>query len=165
MTVTINGDTTDEPGGAETFLVSLANPVGALISAANPSGTGRITDDDATPTLSINGVSALEGTPAPNTANTTPFTFTVVLSGTSQSTVTVNYATANGTAVQPSDYVAQAGTLTFLPGDLSKTITVQVNKDATTEPNQAFTVNLSAPTNATLLVGGSSGTGTIQNDD
>ncbi len=64
-----------------------------------------------------------------------------------------------------SDYVAQAGTLTFLPGDLSKTITVQVNKDATTEPNQAFTVNLSAPTNATLLVGGSSGTGTIQNDD
>lgn len=168
VTVTVNGDTTDELGnanGEETFFVLLSNASGANISGANGSGTGRITDDDATPTLSINGVSALEGTPAPNTPNTTPFTFTVVLSGTSQSTVTVNYATANGTAVQPSDYVAQAGTLTFLPGDLSKTIIIQVNKDATTEPNQAFTVNLSAPTNATLLVGGSSGTGTIQNDD
>src|SRR6185436_6191618 len=47
--------------------------------------------------------------------------------------VTANWSTANGTATQPSDYVAASGTLTFAPGEATKTVTVAVNGDASSE--------------------------------
>jgi len=109
--------------------------------------------------LSINNVSKNEG----SGGGTTPFVFTVTLSQASQSTVTVNYATANGTALEGSDYAATSGTLTFNPGDMSKTITVQVTADNDVESNETFFVNLSNPVNATISQG--QGTGTIVNDD
>ncbi len=68
------------------------------------------------PSLSINDVTITEG----NTG-TTNAVFTVTLSAASTSTVTVNFATANGTATTPSDYTAQNGTLTFAPGQTTKT--------------------------------------------
>jgi hypothetical protein len=77
--------------------------------------------------------------------------------------VTVNYATANGTATAGSDYVAKAGTLTFAPGTTSQTITVTVNGDILIEANETFSVNLSSPTNATL--GTATAVVTIVNDD
>src|SRR5258708_4023880 len=90
--------------------------------------------------------------------------FTVTLSGPSNLTVTVSYATANGTATAPSDYVAiPATTLTFDPGDTSKSISVLINGDQIFEPNETFNVNLSNPTNATISK--NQGTGTILNDD
>ncbi len=110
------------------------------------------------PTLSINNVSANEGN-----SGTTAFVFTVTLSAASTSTVTVNYATADGTATAPSDYAATSGTLTFAPGVLTQPISVNVNGDTTVEPNETFFVNLSSPTNATIA--GATGTGTIINDD
>ena len=112
----------------------------------------------ALPTLSINNMSAAEGN-----AGTTPFVFTVTLSPASASTMTVNFTTANGTALAGSDYVATSGMLTFAPGVLTQTITVSVNGDATPEADETFSVVLSAPTNATIAVG--TGTGTIVNDD
>ncbi len=51
--------------------------------------------------------------------------FTVTLDRPSTGTVTLNYATANGTATAGSDYVAGSGTLTFAPGETSKTIHVE----------------------------------------
>src|SRR6185436_13547195 len=110
------------------------------------------------PTLSINDVSVTEGN-----AGTTTATFTVSLAGTTASTVTVDYVTANGSATSPSDYAVATGTLTFAPGDTTKTIVVTVNGDATLETNETFFVNLSNPTNA--VIGDNQGLGTILNDD
>src|SRR5207249_2953752 len=86
------------------------------------------------------------------------------LSAASGRTVAVNYATADGTATAPSDYVAiPTTTLTFSPGQTTKTITVPVNGDLVDETDETFTVNLSNPTNATLST--ATGTGTIIDDD
>ena len=90
-------------------------------------------------------------------------TFTVSLSTASGQTVTVNYATADGTAVAPGDYTAGSGTLTFNPGATTQTLNVPVIGDTLNEPNETFFVNLSAPSNATILDG--QGQGTITNDD
>ncbi|MEH1924481.1 beta strand repeat-containing protein [Nostoc sp.] len=112
----------------------------------------------ALPTLSINNISVTEG----NTG-TTNATFTVTLSAASTSAVTVNYATANGTAIAGSDYTATTGTLTFNPGNTSKTLTVAVTGDTIFEPNETFFVNLSNATNSTIA--DNQGLGTILNDD
>ena len=119
-----------------------------------------------TRTISINDISVTEG----NAGTTTSATFTASLSSASTSTVTVDYATADGGgskggswATAPSDYLAASGMLTFAPGDTSESITVTVNGDATDEPDEAFNVVLSSPTNATI--GDGTGTGTILDDD
>jgi hypothetical protein len=108
----------------------------------------------------INDVSKAEGN-----AGTTAFTFTVTLSPASTGTVTVKYATANGTALAGSDYTAASGTLTFTPGQTSKTVTVNVLGNTTVEPNETFYVNLSSPSGATIFDPDSRGVGTILNDD
>jgi hypothetical protein len=154
ITVLVNGDTTDEPD--ETFNVVLSNATNATI--ATGTGTGTILNDDLPPSLTISDVTLPEGN-----SGTTSFVFTVSLSQASGKSVTVNYTTADGTATAGSDYIANSGTLSFAPGDLSKTITVLVNGDTTVEPDETFFVNLRGATNATIAVG--TGTGTILNDD
>ena len=89
--------------------------------------------------------------------------FTVTLSTPSGQTVTVNFSTSDGTAHAGSDYVSSSGTVTFAPGETSKSITVAVNGDLTDEPDETFDVTLSNPTNATLADG--SGAGMITDDD
>jgi hypothetical protein len=89
--------------------------------------------------------------------------FQVTLSSASTKTVTVEYTTSDGTANAPSDYVATSGTLTFAPGETTKTIDVPVVGDLTIEPDETFTATLSNPVNATIAV--DNGTGTIHNDD
>ncbi len=64
--------------------------------------------------------------------------------------MTVDYATANGTATAGSDYTAVSGTLTFAPGETAKTIAVPIADDATAEPAENFTLNLTSPANATI---------------
>src|SRR5207253_1843142 len=77
---------------------------------------------------------------------------------------TVDWSTANGSAVAPGDYTAVAATtLTFLPGETSKTVTVLVNGDITVEPAETFAVTLSMPAGATIS--DDTGVGTIENDD
>ena len=154
ITVVINGDTLNETN--ETFLVNLSNPVNATI--ADGQGLGTIINDDALPSLSINDVTVIEG----NTG-TTNAVFTVTLSPASPGTVTVNFTTANGSATAGSDYLANSGTLTFNPGETTKTITVVINGDTLNETNETFLVNLSNPVNATISDG--QGLGTITNDD
>jgi hypothetical protein len=111
------------------------------------------------PSLSINDVSITEGDSGTKSLN-----FTVTLSAASSQTVTVSYATANDTASAPVDYTAiTATTLTFLPGETSKTIAITINGDQSFEPNETFFVNLSNPTLATIS--DNLGVGTILNDD
>lgn len=80
-------------------------------------------------------------------------TVAVFLSSASSQTVTVQYATANGTATSPADYASTNGTLTFAPGETSKPITVSIVNDQITEGDETFTINLSNPQNATIGTG------------
>jgi hypothetical protein len=153
VTVNVTGNTTVEPN--ETFVVNLSGASGATI--ADGQGVGTILNDDG-PVLRVNNVSKAEGN-----AGTTGFTFTVTLSPASASTVTVKYATANSSALAGSDYTATSGTLTFAPGQTSKIVTVNVLVNTTVEPNEAFAVNLSGASGATIADG--QGVGTILNDD
>ena len=91
-------------------------------------------------------------------------TFTVTLAVASGQTVSVNYATANGTATSGSgDYTAENGIVFFSPGSTSQTISITVRGDTTHEPNETFFVNLTNPTNATITR--AQGVGTILTDD
>lgn len=154
VTVNVTGDTTFEPN--ETFFVNLTNATNASIT--DNQGLGTINNDDGVPSISINDVALSEGN-----SGTTPFTFTVTLSSASGVPVTVDYATADGTATAGSDYTATSGTLTFAPSVTSQTITVNVNGDTSFEPNETFFVNLTNPTNASIS--DNQGLGTIDNDD
>jgi hypothetical protein len=113
------------------------------------------------PSISISDVSLPEGN-----KGSTPFNFIVSLSAPSTQTITVHFATQDGTASSAkgknNDYTATSGTLTFNPGQVTQTITVQVKGDKTPEPTETFYVNLSNPTNATIADG--QGLGTILDD-
>jgi len=90
--------------------------------------------------------------------------FTVSLSAPSGKTVSVKYQTSPSTATSPADFTAIGlTTLTFQPGVQSLPVNVVVKGDTLDEGDEIFTVNLSAPTNATLAK--SQGVGTIQDDD
>nr|WP_324251942.1 putative Ig domain-containing protein [Xanthomonas arboricola] len=154
FTVLVNGDTLSEPN--ETFFVNVSNVTGATVADAQ--GLGTIVNDDAVPSLSIDDVSVNEGN-----SGTTTATFTVSLSAASGQTVSVNYATANGTATAGSDYVARSGTLTFTPGTTAQGVAITVNGDTAVEPNETFSVGLSGASNASIAR--ATGTGTILNDD
>jgi uncharacterized repeat protein (TIGR01451 family) len=126
----------------------------------NNTATATTLMKEPTPNLSINDVTMNEGN-----SGTTTFMFTVTLSPSSSQTVTVNYATADGTATAPSDYTAISSTpLTFAPGETTKTVNVLVNGDTTVEPDEAFTVNLSG-NSANSNISDAQGVGTITNDD
>lgn len=85
--------------------------------------------------------------------------FLVSLSNTYPSSVSVNYATATGTAAA-NDFVAVSGTLTFAAGEMHKTINVSANADSRTEFDETFYVNLSSPTGGATIAD-SQGLGTI----
>jgi hypothetical protein len=108
--------------------------------------------------MAINDVSQAEGN-----AGTSNAIFTVTLSAPSPGGVTVQYATANGTATAGSDYTTTAGTLTFNVGETSKPIAVPILGDLVIEANETFVVNLSAAVGATIA--DAQGVGTIVNDD
>ena len=135
-------DTTSE--GSETVPLSIGTV----------SASGTISDNDGTPSLTINDRSVNEGAGS--------VTFTVTLSNPSSSPVSVSYASANGTATAGSDYSAVNGTLTFAPGETSKTLTVALLNDTVFEGSETFQINLSAPVNATL--GDPQGLGTLKDD-
>ena len=126
---------------------------------SQPAGTPTPTPTPVpTPSLSINDLSQAEGN-----SGTSSFSFSVSLSAASNQTVTVNYTTADGTALSGSDYQPASGLLTFNPGETSKPVTILVNGNTQVEANKTFFVNLSNPVNAGLSK--AQGVGTIINDD
>jgi len=140
--------------GNETFTLSATPHSGTSNTSAT--GTGTIIDASL-PSISVGNVSVNEGA---GTAS-----FVVTLSNPSTSTVTVNFSTANGTAIAGSDYTATSGTLSFAPGETSKTVTVAIINDTLYEgaTPETFQLNLSSPANATL--GSSAATGSIVDND
>jgi len=98
-------------------------------------------------------------------SGTTLFVFTVSLSAAYEEAVTVNYATADGKArVSDSDYLAESGTLTFAPGETTKTITIEVKGDRKKEPKETFYVDLFGNSSNSLITN-NRGIGTIVDDD
>ena len=152
-------DTLDEPDG-ETFTVRLSGPGNADLATGGETATGTINDNDGEPKLSIKGT--------PEVTEGTAASFVVELSAESRKTVTVSYATADGTALaSDDDYTAVAATeLEFAPGATAKTISIGTTDDTLDEPDgETFTVRLSGPGNADLATGGETATGTINDND
>jgi hypothetical protein len=141
--------------GSDTFQYRIGDGYGSSQYA-----TVTVNVRPAKPTISIDDVSKAEGNDG-----TTTYTFTVSLSNAYDEDVSVDYATANDTAVAGSDYQSLSGTLTWTAGDsTSKTIAITVTGDAAPEADETFLVNLLNPSsNATLTK--SQGTGTILDDD
>jgi len=150
--VSVIGDTTPEPHESFDILLEIMSNASFLDSV----GTGTILNDDAA--LSINDLSVGEGD-----LGQTAFNFTVGIPFPTVNPVSVNYATADGTAAAGSDYTAASGALGFAPGETKKTITVNVSGDTANEPDETFFVNLSGAANATVT--DAQGQGTINNDD
>jgi len=152
--VLVNGDRLGELN--ETFNVNLSGATNATI--ADSQGVGTIADDE--PRISIGDVSRSEG----GRGQTTLFTFTVTLSAAYDQPVTMSFRTVNGTASAGSDYVANSGTLTFAPGQTTKTITIEVKGDDKREANETFYLDLFGNSGNSLFTK-NRGIGTILNDD
>ncbi|MGZ4694218.1 MAG: Calx-beta domain-containing protein, partial [Acidimicrobiales bacterium] len=136
---------------------------------SNPSANAVVADATGVATLRSTGVAA----PAPSlfvndrsvvraTSGSTNATFTVTLDAAATSNVTVHYGTADGTAtVAAGDYTATSGTLTFTPGQVSKTVAVPTFPTSRRAVDHTFRLDLSAPTGAVL--GDASGTARLIN--
>ncbi|MBI4238130.1 MAG: FG-GAP repeat protein [Deltaproteobacteria bacterium] len=150
---TIVNDALDETD--ETIEVTIANPGNATLGA-NTIHTYTITDNDATPTVAVTDVSVDE---AAGTA-----TVTVTMTGYSGASVTVDYATSNGTATAVADYTSASGTLTWTTGQTGdKTYTVTIANDALDEADETITNTLSNAANASIS--DATGTATITDND
>jgi hypothetical protein len=154
ITVNAIGDENVEPD--ENFFVNLSGATNAVV--ADALGVGTIRNDDVLPSLSVNDVSILEGD-----SGTRQLVFTITRSSGNSTPTSVQYSTSNGTATAGSDFNLTQGTVTFLSGETTKTVSVPINGDTTAETNETFFLNLSNPTNATIADG--QGLGTILNDD
>jgi hypothetical protein len=141
--------------GAHTLSASFT-PAGAFQASA--SGPLTYTVTSAGPRLSIADASVIEGN-----SGTKAVLLTTTLSPSSVGEVTVQYATANGTASAGSDYSAAAATMTFAPGVTSQTIPLDVMGDVLDEDNETFSVTLSNPTGA--AIDRSTATATIVDND
>ena len=142
----------------ENFFLRLSDPENATLSDTEGEGTIRDADDPPPPTISVGDVRVTEGDSGTRLAE-----FTVTLSAASAQSVTVQYATVNGSALAVQDYLSRSGTLTFAPGVRSRTIQVPIVGDLLPESTETFRLQLSSPTNASLGV--DRGTGTIVDND
>ena len=158
--ITANGSSGFDVTGTHTYAAT--GTFSIIVSVTDVGGSrtsGKSTGIIGTqPTLSINNTTVTEGN-----SGTTNAQFTVTLSSASTQTVTVDYVTGDSTATAPSDYDAQAGTLSFAPGVTTRTIDISVKGDTVPEPNETFFVTLLNPVNAAIAV--AQGTGTINDDD
>ena len=168
VTVTAVADDIDNPDDRRTATIThTVTATGTDYDGATADGvTVTVNDDDGAPTLSINSPSVAEV----DSGATTTLTFTVQLLPESGNTVTVDYADAgSGTATSGgTDYVTlTSGTLSFAPGEKSKSVAVTVRGDDIDEFDETVVVRLSSPSNATLTGGATTldGTGTINDND
>ena len=151
ITVPIVGDLINE--ATENFFVNLSNPLGDF-QLIKSTGICTIIDTDPVPDLYVNDVHVTT-----TQAGTLAAVFTVALDLFSGQTVTVQYATADGTAVAGTNYTPTSGTMTFFPGLTTQQLTVPVMTSSTYASNEHFYLNLSNPVHATLA--DSQGVGTI----
>ena len=150
-----------EPGFGNSFPEALVRAGERVIFRARTLATGHelwAIDLPAGSRASIKDVRVAE------TNSGTPIArFTVTLSSASTQTITIEYATSDGTASASTDYVSASGRLTFAPGETAKGFDVQVRGDNAMEGNETFLVTLKNATNAKIE--SSVGAGIIEDDD
>ena len=128
-------------------------------------GTYKVEVTDSTPTTDVNEAPMIRVADAEATEGDDPeMLFRVTLESASSGTVTVNYATVDGTATAGEDYTAMSGTLTFAPGETEKTVSVAIIDDELEDSGETFTLVLSDPSGA-VLEDDSEATGTILNTE
>ncbi len=121
----------------------------------------QYSDQPPPPSLSITGTSVAEG----STSARNSLVYQLSLSAPATENFTVNYTTSNGSAIAGSDYTSASGSIQFLAGETSKSVTVEVVGDNTVESNETVIVSLSGLSSSSILLGTSTATGTILNDD
>ncbi|MCI0637439.1 MAG: hypothetical protein L0Y70_00075, partial [Gemmataceae bacterium] len=159
ISITVNQDTKYEDD--ETVVLTMGTPTNAALDASNTVHTATIVDDDNPPTVRLSMASDNVAEAAGS------YTAYVTLSAPAGLTVTVGYATSDGTATQPWDYTQTYGLVTFNEDEFSKPVSIPIINDYLVEGNETFTLSLDddpLPQNATLG-SPSTGTYTIIDDD
>ncbi|QDT43125.1 50S ribosomal protein L24P [Gimesia alba] len=160
LTITIPIVDSDLVESTESFFVNLTNiqASGLDVTYADAQGEVTILDDDQA-TLTIDDMIVDE---AAGTAS-----ITVSLDQPVQTNVSVDFATADQTAVDSDDYLATVGTVTFNPGEQSQTLTVDLVNTDLVEPDETFLVNLTnlQANGHNVILGDSQATVTITDDD
>ncbi|WP_071628102.1 Calx-beta domain-containing protein [Poseidonibacter lekithochrous] len=152
------GDTNSDGSTFNTIFGNIDDPLSPIATSdswvnlpESISSTGIETDGTPViPTISISD----------STVNETAgqISFVITLDQATTNTVLVNYSTLDGTALSGLDYTASAGSIIFLPGEVSKTINIPVNNDNIYEISENLLINLDAPINATITDGQATGT-------
>jgi hypothetical protein len=143
ITIPIINDNVYE--GNETFAITLSNVTGGGVLVSPTTTTVTIQDNETAPNIASIGRTVKE----PDTGTSTEL-IEVRLSNPTTKTVTVNYATVDGTAKAGSDYVATSGTLTFNPLETSKTVAITINEDDPSESTETFSLALSNAVNVSF---------------
>ncbi len=168
QTVTVTGVDDEDLDGDVEYNIRLA-----FSTAASPGGDDNYRgldpadvpftnlDDD----LSILSVSGGGEVTEGDSGSSARAEFTVTLAPARRQEVSVSYATADGTAEAGSDYVAASGTVTFSPGETTKTVAVTVTGDDEAEANETFTLSLTETPNGQIDPQNSSARAVILNDD
>lgn len=160
FSVRILDDTTSE--GTETATVTLRNPTNSAIIASPGTATISITDNESSSSVSSgaatssvssnpNGTLSLAAATYGVLENVGTLTVNVNRTGGSTGAVDVTYGTTNGTGTAGTDYSASNGTLSFAPGEISKSFTVTVNDDSNVDGAKTFTLTLLNPTGSANL--------------
>jgi len=145
------------PDGNRTVSLVLSNATGGAVLGSPSTAVLTILDDEQT--LEFTQVAWT------NAESSATATLTVTRNGPTNGTVTVDFATSDGTAVAPGDYTATNGVLTFASGVTSRTISIKVNNDTLVESNETLTVTLSNPGPGGLLGGQHTATLVITDND
>jgi len=151
------GDTLNEANETVILGFGTISPGGSAVGQT--AHTLTILDDDGPP-----GLSVLDAEPVTEGPGTVTLKFTVALLPAAGQPITVNYATANGTAVAGADYTARPTTpLTFTPGQTTQIVSVTVLNDAVDEIDETVLLNLSG--SAVAPIADAQAVGTIKDDD
>ena len=134
----------------------LTNSPSATVPGPTDESSSDSTSDSTEETTTNSQLSVADATASEEDDSTIDFVVTLNPAG--EANITVDYATANGTASAGSDYTAQSGTLTFTAGETSKTVTVAIIDDSTEESDETLTLTLSNPSGAEISDGQATGT-------
>ena len=167
------GVTTVDPATPGTVITGLTNGTTYDVRVRSKATPGSTTHIDGEWSSAVQGVPAADATfsvtgPETVAEDAGTATYTVTLSAQPAASVTVDYATADGTATAGSDYTAASGTLTFTTGnwDTAQTVAVTISNDTVDDDDETFTFTLSNPgTGAVLSSTASSQSTTITDDD
>lgn len=159
FTVIVSND--NDANGSKTFTVTLTSPTGGANLATSPTATVTINDDENDSVVWGSGAFKFAKSEYDITEGNGKTEVIVQRTSGASGTVSVNYSTTPGSAISGQDYTTTTGTLTFLPGETSKVITVPVVKDSTNEADETFFIDLSGQTSPATLISPISTTITI----